>query len=68
MKIKFDAEFQMTINGNSVNTNKQITVINPATEEIVGYAPDCTVDLLDEAIAAATNAFGNWSKVPFASR
>lgn len=68
MKVKFDSDFAMTINGKSVNTTSQITVINPATEEIVGYAPDCTVDLLNKAVTAATNAFGQWSKVPFAAR
>lgn len=68
MKIKFDSDFAMTINGQSVNTTAQITVINPATEEIVGYAPDCTAEILNDAVKAATHAFKPWSKVPFASR
>lgn len=68
MKIKFDSDFQMTIDGQLANTTAQITVINPANEEVAGYAPDCTPELLNEAIAAATRAFAHWRKVPFASR
>jgi aldehyde dehydrogenase (NAD+) len=68
MKIKFDSDFEMTINGKSVNTPNQITVINPANEETVGCAPDCTAELLNEAVTAATYAFGHWCKVPFATR
>jgi acyl-CoA reductase-like NAD-dependent aldehyde dehydrogenase len=68
MKIKFDSEFQMTINGKSVNTLNQITVINPANEEIAGHAPDCTIDLLNAAVTAATHAFSQWRNVPFNSR
>jgi acyl-CoA reductase-like NAD-dependent aldehyde dehydrogenase len=68
MNIKFDSDFEMTINGKSVNTPGQITVINPANEEIVGHAPDCTIDLLNEAVTASTRAFGHWRNVPFNSR
>jgi acyl-CoA reductase-like NAD-dependent aldehyde dehydrogenase len=68
MKIKFDSDFEMTINGKNVNTQAQITVINPANEEIVGHAPDCTPELLNEAVTAATRAFAYWCKVPFTAR
>ena len=68
MNIKFDSDFQMTINGRSVNTPNRVTVINPATENIAGHAPDCTPELLDEAVVAATRAFGHWRNVPFATR
>lgn len=68
MNIKFDSDFSMTINGKSLNTPAKITVINPANETIVGYAPDCTPELLDAAVKAATEAFGTWSKVTFNAR
>jgi aldehyde dehydrogenase (NAD+) len=68
MKIKFDSDFKMTINGKSVSTPAQITVINPATEEVVGQAPDCTPELLNEAVTAATRAFSHWQTVPYFSR
>lgn len=68
MNVKFDSDFEMTINGKSVKTHGQITVINPATEDIVGHAPDCTPALLDDAVAAATQAFRHWRNVPFATR
>ncbi|PSL50344.1 aldehyde dehydrogenase (NAD+) [Chitinophaga niastensis] len=66
--MKFNSDFTMTINGKSVTTTSKITVINPANEEIVGYAPDCSRELLDSAVGAAHSAFPSWSVVPFTAR
>ncbi|MGC0422596.1 aldehyde dehydrogenase family protein [Embleya sp. AB8] len=37
-------------------------VINPATEEVVGLAPDASVEQAHAATAAAAEAFGTWSR------
>jgi acyl-CoA reductase-like NAD-dependent aldehyde dehydrogenase len=37
-------------------------VINPATEEVVGQAPEASKDQVEAAAAAAAEAFGPWSR------
>jgi acyl-CoA reductase-like NAD-dependent aldehyde dehydrogenase len=37
-------------------------IINPATEEVVGEAPEATVDEVEAAAAAAADAFPAWSR------
>jgi acyl-CoA reductase-like NAD-dependent aldehyde dehydrogenase len=37
-------------------------VVNPATEEVVGQAPEASVDQVDAAARAASEAFGTWSR------
>ncbi|MGW9208737.1 aldehyde dehydrogenase family protein [Embleya sp. NPDC055664] len=37
-------------------------VINPATEEVVGLAPEASVEQANAATAAAAEAFGTWSR------
>ncbi len=59
----------MTIGGKGVaGREAPIAVINPATEEIIGEAPGCSREQLDEAIAAASAAFPGWSARPFDER
>ncbi|MEY2453129.1 MAG: aldehyde dehydrogenase [Acidimicrobiaceae bacterium] len=38
------------------------TVVNPATEQVVGEAPEATVDEVEAATAAAADAFPAWSR------
>jgi acyl-CoA reductase-like NAD-dependent aldehyde dehydrogenase len=37
-------------------------IVNPATEEVVGEAPESSVAQVDAAAAAAADAFGSWSR------
>ncbi|KPC62280.1 aldehyde dehydrogenase family protein [Streptomyces chattanoogensis] len=37
-------------------------VINPATEEVVGRAPEASRAQVEDAVAAARDAFGGWSR------
>lgn len=60
--------FQMTINGKSVPGERTIDVVNPATGEVFAAAPDCSTDQLDEAVAAAREAFRNWKATPIEER
>ncbi|QFQ98190.1 aldehyde dehydrogenase family protein [Streptomyces phaeolivaceus] len=43
-------------------------VIDPATEGVVGRAPEASRDQVHEAAAAAREAFGPWSRTPAAER
>ncbi|MEI5522426.1 aldehyde dehydrogenase family protein [Streptomyces brasiliscabiei] len=43
-------------------------VVDPATEDVVGWAPEATPDQVREAAAAARAAFGPWSRTPAAER
>ncbi|MDX3455681.1 aldehyde dehydrogenase family protein [Streptomyces sp. ME02-8801-2C] len=43
-------------------------VIDPATEEVVGWAPEASRDQAHAAAAAAREAFGPWSRMPAQQR
>lgn len=60
--------FTATIGGKSVDVAQQFPVLNPATEAVVGSAPDCGSDELDAAVDAARGAFAGWRATPLAER
>jgi aldehyde dehydrogenase (NAD+) len=60
--------FKLLIGGAVVPGEKYFDVINPATEEVVGRAPDATRAQLDAAVAAARKAFPGWRATPIAER
>lgn len=60
--------FELLIDGKGVAGDAYFDVINPATEEVVGRAPDCTRAQLDSAVAAARRAFPAWKATPIAER
>ena len=64
----FDSQFTMTIGGQSVAGAKAMPVIDPATEEVVAQAPDCSAVQLDQAVAAARKAFGPWRALSVSQR
>ena len=45
-----------------VKNNKKIRVINPANEKFIGHVPWCTIEDVDNAVAAAKHTFSTWSK------
>jgi aldehyde dehydrogenase (NAD+) len=57
------ADRRMLIGGQLVETSETFPSINPATEEVVGHAPDATVADAEAAVAAAREAFDTtgWS-------
>lgn len=61
-------DFAMTIGGQPVRGSATMNVVNPATEETLAIAPDCTRAELDAAVAAAQAAFPGWSAVPYGER
>jgi acyl-CoA reductase-like NAD-dependent aldehyde dehydrogenase len=58
---RFDADFAMLIGGQLVHGAEQFTVLNPANEQPCGRVPDATSTELDEAVAAARQAFPGWA-------
>ena len=55
------SDFQLTIDGKSVNTAESFAVINPATEGVVAQCPKADANDLNNAVAAAKKAFPSWS-------
>ena len=49
---------------------EQLEVINPATEEVIGYVPQATPNDVRDAVAAARRAFdsGPWSRMSYTER
>src|SRR2546423_928448 len=45
-----------------------IEVIDPTTEEVIGRVPEGTPEDVDQAVAAARQAFEVWSQVPVEER
>lgn len=60
--------FMLLIDGEAVAGDEHFDVINPATELVIGRAPDATRAQLDRAVAAARRAFPGWKATPFAHR
>jgi malonate-semialdehyde dehydrogenase (acetylating)/methylmalonate-semialdehyde dehydrogenase len=50
------------------SSGKQEAVINPATEEVLAYVPLSGRDDLDQAVAAAQEAFQIWGRTPVPRR
>ncbi|HZK38868.1 MAG TPA: CoA-acylating methylmalonate-semialdehyde dehydrogenase [Clostridia bacterium] len=49
-------------------TEKYMDVFNPSTGEVLAQTPCCTVQEVEEAIAAAKDAFASWSQTPVFKR
>lgn len=62
------ASYTMTIGGQAVPGASSFDVLNPATGQVIGSAPDCTPEQLDAAVAAARKAFPAWSATPIEKR
>ncbi|MFI6367720.1 aldehyde dehydrogenase family protein [Nocardia sp. NPDC050630] len=68
VRIGIDADFVMTINGESVGGANVSDVYNPATRSVIAQVPVATRDDLDRAVEAARTAFLSWSATPLAER
>jgi aldehyde dehydrogenase (NAD+) len=62
------SSYTMTIGGQAVSGATSFEVLNPATGQVIGSAPDCTPEQLDAAVAAARKAFPAWSATPIEKR
>jgi len=61
-------DYTMTIGGKAVAGDTSFAVLNPANEQVIGHAPDCSPAQLDAAVAAARAAFPAWSATPIDQR
>ena len=58
-----DSTYRLTIGGESVEgAAGTYDIVNPATEEIVGRAPEASVEQANAAVEAAAGAFDAWSR------
>ena len=64
----FDDHYSMTIGGEAVTGADGFDVVNPATEAVVGRAPDASRTDLDAAVDAARAAFPGWAATPIDER
>lgn len=49
------------INGQALNTDKVIDVVNPSTGKIIGTVPDVTSEMIQDSLTAAEKGFKVWS-------
>ncbi|TAL03075.1 MAG: aldehyde dehydrogenase family protein [Rhodospirillaceae bacterium] len=66
--VDFLADFRMMIGGRAVSAQSTFPVLNPATEQSIGDAPDCSEEQLNGAVAAARKALPAWKDVPLGER
>ncbi|MGY4103484.1 aldehyde dehydrogenase family protein [Nocardia sp. R16R-3T] len=68
VRVGVDAEFFMTINGESTGGTGVADVYDPATRSVIAQVPVATREDLDRAVEAAHTAFPTWSATPLAQR
>ena len=61
-------EYRNLIDGKMIATDQWMDVVNPANEEIIGKVPSCGEEQLNQAVAAARQAFKSWSKTSIEER
>jgi len=66
--MNLNADYVMTIGGESVVAGKTLAVVNPATGKAFAEAPDCSREDLDRAVDAARAAFKTWRRTPIEAR
>lgn len=68
MSFNVDEEYKLLIGGEWVATADHYDIIDPNTTELVGRAPEATVQQANDAAAAAREAFKTWRNVPMEER
>ncbi|SFM18370.1 aldehyde dehydrogenase family protein [Variovorax sp. OV329] len=63
-----DAPYRLLSDGRLLQTAGTLAVLDPATEQPVGQAPDCPPELLDATVLAGQAAFPAWAARPLAER
>lgn len=61
MKEALTTRFRPLSNGQLLDLPGALSVLDPATEEVIAQVPDCTRELLDATVRSARAAFGSWS-------
>ncbi len=60
--------YKLLIGGTMHDSDREIQIINPATEEVAGVCARGNEALVDKAVAAANRAFADWSQTDIAIR
>ncbi|WP_121628627.1 aldehyde dehydrogenase [Poseidonibacter antarcticus] len=60
--------YQMYINGEFVESNETISVINPSDKKIISYIPKGTIEDVNAAVNAAEVVQDSWGKLPAIER
>nr|P33008.1 RecName: Full=Probable aldehyde dehydrogenase [Pseudomonas sp.]AAA25995.1 aldehyde dehydrogenase [Pseudomonas sp.] len=60
--------FSLTIGGHGVATSDYLPVLNPATRQPIGQCPVASEEHVEQARAAAGDAFAVWRQVPYGKR
>jgi acyl-CoA reductase-like NAD-dependent aldehyde dehydrogenase len=63
-----DSPHRLLIGGDHVDAADTYEVVNPATEQVVGLAPDASPEQARAACDAAREAFDGWSRTPMEER
>lgn len=63
-----DTSYHLLIGGEAVTADGGYDIINPATEQVVGVAPDASVAQAQAACAAAREASAAWVRTPMEER
>lgn len=61
-------QYKLLIDGQLVDGDSTMSVINPANEEVLAECPRASKAQLDQAVAAAKRAFPAWSATPIDER
>lgn len=56
------------IDGQFIDGGSRFDILYPATNQVIGSAPEAGADEVDAAVAAASRAFRQWSRMPAAER
>ena len=56
--------YEMLIDGEFVTSSRLLSVINPATEEVISEVPACTIEDVNRAVLAAERAQKSWAALP----
>jgi acyl-CoA reductase-like NAD-dependent aldehyde dehydrogenase len=62
------SDYKLLIGGRLVDGDASMDVINPASEEVLASCPRGSERQMNEAVAAAKEAFKSWRKMPMAER
>ena len=67
-RMQYQRDFALTIDGQFVVGDEFMDVIDPATEKVFAIAPAAGREHLEQAVAAARQAFGDWCARSFGER
>ena len=68
MDYDVDEEYKLLIGGEWVTTDDRYDIIDPNTTDLVGHAPEASVQQAEDAAAAAKEALRSWRATPMGER